>query len=377
MRSEHGRRRTRRAGGRPLVFSSAALFTVFLPQWAVRTIGAGVWDFLYALVVFLGGEFFAGLVAIQRSSSSHLGLPRRKDYLWCHGVVRGVPETLKAELAGKLGVVAFLEDALVANVFGVVDYLSNVALVTSIVSAGRPSLPDEWDSARAAARSFSLSFWPVMSDDKQPDLLITLQEGSGKTCAAILFECKFRSGLSGPSASLSEKPEGDAESSAQNQLTQYGDRFLRNEFRDRNLRDQTSGAGLKLLFYLTADYSYHQDKGYLESASSLHKKGLHVLWLSWRDFPRLMRTFLKEHPQSHPGMQKMTDDLLWLLENRKKLIRFHELVTGLPALPPLRGPDFLRAFARERRSPAFARLRLAHEPDLRRIPLTHLGGNRS
>ena len=42
----------------------AALFTVFLPQWAVRTIGAGLWDFLYSLVVFLGGEFFAGLVAI-------------------------------------------------------------------------------------------------------------------------------------------------------------------------------------------------------------------------------------------------------------------------------------------------------------------------
>jgi len=37
---------------------------VFLPQWAVRTIGADPWDFLHALVVFLGGESFAGLVAI-------------------------------------------------------------------------------------------------------------------------------------------------------------------------------------------------------------------------------------------------------------------------------------------------------------------------
>jgi len=46
------------------ILTFAALFTVFLPQWAVRTISAGVWDFLYALVVFLGGEFFAGLVAI-------------------------------------------------------------------------------------------------------------------------------------------------------------------------------------------------------------------------------------------------------------------------------------------------------------------------
>jgi hypothetical protein len=37
---------------------------VFLPQWAVRSIGADPWGFLYALAVFLGGEFFAGLVAI-------------------------------------------------------------------------------------------------------------------------------------------------------------------------------------------------------------------------------------------------------------------------------------------------------------------------
>ncbi len=42
----------------------AALFTVFLPGWAAGSIGADPWGFLYALAVFLGGEFFAGLVAI-------------------------------------------------------------------------------------------------------------------------------------------------------------------------------------------------------------------------------------------------------------------------------------------------------------------------
>jgi hypothetical protein len=46
------------------ILTFAALFTVFLPQWAVRAIGADPWGFLYALAVFLGGEFFAGLVAI-------------------------------------------------------------------------------------------------------------------------------------------------------------------------------------------------------------------------------------------------------------------------------------------------------------------------
>ena len=37
---------------------------MFLPPWGVRSIGADPWGFLYALAVFLGGEFFAGLVAI-------------------------------------------------------------------------------------------------------------------------------------------------------------------------------------------------------------------------------------------------------------------------------------------------------------------------
>jgi hypothetical protein len=37
---------------------------VFLPRWAVGSIGGDPWGFLYALAVFLGGEFFAGLVAI-------------------------------------------------------------------------------------------------------------------------------------------------------------------------------------------------------------------------------------------------------------------------------------------------------------------------
>ncbi len=37
---------------------------VFLPQWAVGLIGADPWDFLYALADFVGGQFFAGLVAI-------------------------------------------------------------------------------------------------------------------------------------------------------------------------------------------------------------------------------------------------------------------------------------------------------------------------
>ena len=46
------------------ILAFAALFTVFLPQWAVRTISADAWDFLYSLAVFLGGEFFTGLVAI-------------------------------------------------------------------------------------------------------------------------------------------------------------------------------------------------------------------------------------------------------------------------------------------------------------------------
>ncbi len=46
------------------ILTLAALFTVFLPQWAAPTITAGPWDFLYALAVFLGGEFLAGLVAI-------------------------------------------------------------------------------------------------------------------------------------------------------------------------------------------------------------------------------------------------------------------------------------------------------------------------
>ena len=52
------------AAGMSAILALAALFTVFLPGWAAGSIGADPWGFLYALAVFLGGEFFAGLVAI-------------------------------------------------------------------------------------------------------------------------------------------------------------------------------------------------------------------------------------------------------------------------------------------------------------------------
>ncbi len=52
------------AAGMSSILALAALFTVFLPGWAAGSIGADPWGFLYALAVFLGGEFFAGLVAI-------------------------------------------------------------------------------------------------------------------------------------------------------------------------------------------------------------------------------------------------------------------------------------------------------------------------
>ncbi len=52
------------AAGMSAVLAFAALFTVFLPGWAAGEIGADPWAFAYACVVFLGGEFFTGLVAI-------------------------------------------------------------------------------------------------------------------------------------------------------------------------------------------------------------------------------------------------------------------------------------------------------------------------
>jgi hypothetical protein len=59
------------------VITGGGLFTAFLPQWELDQIATDFYDFLYDLLKFSGGQYFATPISIK--GLSHLTAPRNND----------------------------------------------------------------------------------------------------------------------------------------------------------------------------------------------------------------------------------------------------------------------------------------------------------
>jgi hypothetical protein len=224
-----------------------------------------------------------------------------------------------------------LEDILTSDVFGVLDYVHDAALLTSLLRCAKSRsgsrLPKE---ILDQASDFELHFWPEFTDGSVPDLIVVLKSRDDTILAAIVIECKFKSGLNRKDSSEKQGDKAvDGKEALEGQLTAYGRNLVFGSAKDRTLKERISKAPNRYLIYLTSHYDFPEDPGIELSVRKLGRMGLELLWLSWRDFTVGFEDYAKGLAAPDQRCGRMVKDIIQLLTERKKLQRFSHLTKDL------------------------------------------------
>ncbi|RLD97778.1 MAG: hypothetical protein DRI92_05055 [Aquificota bacterium] len=205
-----------------------------------------------------------------------------------------------------------MEDILTSNVFGLIKYLPPKLLLFPFLRVAKTIKGDLPLKTISDDLSSQLIFWPFLNETNcrpcEPDLLLNLSDGTGKTRYSILIEAKFHSGKSS---------YPDSSDFPNDQLAREYD----------NLQKYSENVGsIPVLIYLTADYG--MPRGSIEESISEYtaKRGNTptIAWISWQHLNSIIGD-----TTGHDQYGEMIRDISSLLTKLGL-----DLFKGAPALEP-------------------------------------------
>lgn len=175
-----------------------------------------------------------------------------------------------------------LEDVLTADVFGAYRYLPNnlglLPFILNGVDENGNTLTEFFESLEIDIESLPYArilFWPTLTDDKEPDLLIMLGDTSESFSVALLVEAKF----------YSRQHEIISNDIVNSQLGHYAILHIQGSYRSDYLRFKLPP--VRPILYITRANTIPGDElrraraEVLASGSELARSDIGIFWCSW------------------------------------------------------------------------------------------------
>jgi len=223
-----------------------------------------------------------------------------------------------AELHGKLnperpaGVYERMEDLLTSDVFGTMKYVGwHYGFMNWLRAATSPdgkSYASDVLPADDNIEHVHFEFWPLLRNNREPDLLIRIKPLSG-AIIQVMIEAKYFSGASDIAIAIEDTTPDRSGNQIADQVNCFPnpqDEFMQNAH-----------------IYITADDSCPLTT-YDRAAEHIIREEVPLFWLNWQS----LKVYLQDLPMEDIGRQEMISDLIKLLV-RKDLIPFH----GFKAIP--------------------------------------------
>ena len=220
-----------------------------------------------------------------------------------------------AELHGKLnperpaGAHERMEDLLTSDVFGTMKYVGWQYGFTNWLRSAQS--PDAKHYAKHVLpsddiiRSVHFVFWPLLKNNREPDLLIGFETVTGEI-VQLMIEAKYFSGASDIEIDIEDSTPELSGNQIADQVNCFPDRFP-------NVQNKVIQ---NVHMYVTADDSCPLQT-YERAADYILKKEIPLFWINWQS----LSFFLKDIHTEDQGRQSMINDLLKLMQ-RKNLIPF-------------------------------------------------------